>query len=173
MDSIKEAGRSRGHDRAGRVARSGGRTSGGAIAHQVMDAAAKLYRAELKRTPKGERVFQGRGVTGEIAKRFGLGYAPDDWQGLKAAFDDYSISALVECGLVIDKDGKRYDRFRDRVMFPIRTIAATSSALVGACWARRTEVFELARNAAVRKGRRTLAFFRAPRDPRYANRHRR
>jgi DNA primase len=87
---------------------------------EVMDAAARLYREELKRTPKAIEYFKGRGVTGEIAARFGLGYAPDDWQGLKAAFDDYSISALVECGLVIDKEGKRYDRFRDRVMFPIQ-----------------------------------------------------
>lgn len=87
---------------------------------EVMDTAARLYRAELKRSPKAIQYFKGRGVTGEIAARFGLGYAPDDWQALKLAFEDYSIGALVECGLVIDKDGKRYDRFRDRVMFPIQ-----------------------------------------------------
>lgn len=87
---------------------------------EVMDTAARHYRAELKRSPKAIQYFKGRGVTGEIAARFGLGYAPDDWQALKLAFEDYSIGALVECGLVIDKDGKRYDRFRDRVMFPIQ-----------------------------------------------------
>lgn len=87
---------------------------------EVMDTAARHYRAELKRSPKAIQYYKGRGVTGEIAARFGLGYAPDDWQALKLAFEDYSIGALVECGLVIDKDGKRYDRFRDRVMFPIQ-----------------------------------------------------
>jgi len=75
--------------------------------------------------------LKGRGVSGEVAAKFGLGYAPDGWDSLRAVFDDYEISALVEAGLVIDKsdeDGaqrmgrKRYDRFRDRVMFPIRNI---------------------------------------------------
>ena len=73
--------------------------------------------------------LKGRGVSGEVAARFALGYAPDGWNALKAVFPDYDMSALVEAGLVIDKsdeDGaqrmgrKRYDRFRDRVMFPIR-----------------------------------------------------
>jgi DNA primase len=87
---------------------------------EVMTAAMDFYRAELKRNPKAIDYFKGRGVSGEIAAKFGLGYAPDDWQGLKAAVTDYSASALSECGLVIDNDeGRRYDRFRDRVMFPI------------------------------------------------------
>ncbi|MEO8719207.1 MAG: toprim domain-containing protein, partial [Burkholderiales bacterium] len=60
-----------------------------------------------------------RGLAGETAARFGVGYAPDDWQALKGAFPDYDNAALVECGLVIEGEGRRYDRFRDRVMFPI------------------------------------------------------
>ncbi len=86
---------------------------------EVMSAAMQFYRLELKRTPKAIDYLKGRGLTGEIAAKFALGYAPDDWQGLKAAVSDYTASALTECGLVIDNDGKRYDRFRDRVMFPI------------------------------------------------------
>ena len=87
---------------------------------EVMLAAMNFYRRELKKTPKAIEYFKSRGLTGEIAAKFGLGYAPDDWQGLKAAVDDYTTSTLAECGLVIDNDeGKRYDRFRDRVMFPI------------------------------------------------------
>jgi DNA primase len=86
---------------------------------EVMMAAMQFYRRELKKTPKAIEYFKGRGLTGEIAAKFGLGYSPDDWQGLKGAVEDYTASALVECGLVIDNDGKRYDRFRDRVMFPI------------------------------------------------------
>jgi DNA primase len=87
---------------------------------EVMTAAKDFYRAELKKTPRAIDYFKGRGVSGEIAAKFGLGYAPDDWQGLKGAVTDYSAAALAECGLVIDNDeGRRYDRFRDRVMFPI------------------------------------------------------
>ena len=87
---------------------------------EVMFAAMNFYRHELKKTPKAIEYFKSRGLTGEIAAKFGLGYAPDDWQGLKGAVDDYTTSTLAECGLVIDNDeGKRYDRFRDRVMFPI------------------------------------------------------
>ncbi len=87
---------------------------------EFMTAAMNFYRRELKKAPKAIEYFKNRGLTGEIAAKFGLGYAPDDWQGLKAAVDDYTASALAECGLVIDNDeGKRYDRFRDRVMFPI------------------------------------------------------
>ncbi len=87
---------------------------------EVMTAAMHFYRRELKRSPKAIEYFKNRGVSGEIAAKFGLGYAPDDWQGLKGAVNDYTASALAECGLVIDSDeGRRYDRFRDRVMFPI------------------------------------------------------
>jgi DNA primase len=87
---------------------------------EVMEAARDFYRRELKSSPKAIEYFKGRGVSGEIAAKFGLGYAPDDWQGLKGAVEDYTAGALSECGLVIDNDeGRRYDRFRDRVMFPI------------------------------------------------------
>lgn len=87
---------------------------------EVMTAARDFYRAQLKITPRAVDYFKSRGLTGEIAAKFGLGYAPDDWQGLKGAVEDYTASALAECGLVIDSDeGRRYDRFRDRVMFPI------------------------------------------------------
>ena len=87
--------------------------------YAVMEKAMDFYRAELKRSPRAIDYLRGRGVAGEIAARFGIGYAPDGWQGLKEIFQDYSDSSLVECGLVIESEGKRYDRFRDRVMFPI------------------------------------------------------
>jgi DNA primase len=70
--------------------------------------------------------LQGRGLSGEIAAKFGLGYAPEGWDNLRQEFADYDAPALAESGLVIDKDAeeggrhKRYDRFRERVMFPIR-----------------------------------------------------
>ncbi len=87
---------------------------------EIMTAAMNFYRRRLKQSQTAIDYLKGRGLTGEIASKFALGYAPDDWQGLKEAVDDYTASALGECGLVIDNDeGKRYDRFRDRIMFPI------------------------------------------------------
>jgi DNA primase len=85
----------------------------------VMERAMEFYRAELKKAPRAIEYLKGRGLTGEIAARFRIGYAPDDWQGLQGAFPDYEHKSLVEAGLVIANEGKRYDRFRDRIMFPI------------------------------------------------------
>src|SRR4029453_13172237 len=86
----------------------------------VMEKAMDFYRAELKKSPRAIEYLKRRGLTGEIAARFRMGYAPDGWQGLKGPFPQYEDKSLVEVGLVIEGDeGKRYDRFRDRVMFPI------------------------------------------------------
>ena len=88
---------------------------------ELMLRAARFYKDQLKVSPKAIDYLKGRGLTGEVAARFGLGYAPDDWQGLQSVFPDYNDPALVECGLVIENDqGRRYDRFRDRIMFPIQ-----------------------------------------------------
>ena len=88
--------------------------------YAVMEQAMEFYRAQLKESPKAVGYLKGRGLTGEVAARFRIGYAPDDWQALKAVFTAYDDKSLAETGLVIDNDeGRRYDRFRDRVMFPI------------------------------------------------------
>lgn len=82
--------------------------------------AATFYRAQLKDTPRAIDYLKDRGLTGTVAARFGIGYAPDGWQPLAAAFTDYEATGLETAGLVITGDGgKRYDRFRDRIMFPI------------------------------------------------------
>ena len=87
---------------------------------ELLQQAAGFYKAELKKSQRAITYLKGRGLTGEVAARFGLGYAPAGWQPLSAAFLDYAARALVEAGLVIQgEDGKRYDRFRDRIMFPI------------------------------------------------------
>ena len=87
--------------------------------YAVMEKAMAFYRGELKKSPGAIDYLKGRGLTGEIAARFRIGYAPEGWQSLKETFPEYEDKALVECGLVIEGEGKRYDRFRDRVMFPI------------------------------------------------------
>ncbi|MDP3289992.1 MAG: DNA primase, partial [Methyloversatilis sp.] len=93
---------------------------------ELMSRAANHYKQQLKKTPRAIEYLKRRGLSGEVAARFGIGYAPDGWQGLRDAFDDYEAPGLNECGLVIDAEasdgqekGRRYDRFRDRIMFPI------------------------------------------------------
>ncbi|MDQ7980770.1 DNA primase [Paraburkholderia sp. SARCC-3016] len=95
----------------------------------VMQTACDFYRKQLRGAPNAIQYLKKRGLTGEIAARFGLGYAPDGWQNLEVAFPNYGDEALVEAGLVIvseksDAQGqnRRYDRFRERVMFPIRNV---------------------------------------------------
>jgi DNA primase len=88
----------------------------------VVAQAARFYKQCLKDSERAVAYLKGRGLTGEIAARYGLGYARDDWQALATEFDDYAgSSALITSGLVIEaNEGRRYDRFRDRVMFPIQ-----------------------------------------------------
>ena len=88
---------------------------------ELMAQAARFYKDQLKRSPVAIDYLKGRGLTGEIAARYGLGYAPEGWQALQAAFADYSAPQLLECGLVIENEqGRRYDRFRERITFPIQ-----------------------------------------------------
>ncbi|WP_300452061.1 DNA primase [Accumulibacter sp.] len=86
----------------------------------LMARAAKFYYEQLKASEKAVSYLKARGVRGEIARRFGLGYAPEGWQNLAVAFDDYADRDLQLAGLVVrNEQGRLYDRFRDRVMFPI------------------------------------------------------
>ncbi|NHZ88884.1 DNA primase [Massilia sp. CCM 8733] len=93
---------------------------------EAMTQACDYYRGQLRGATNAIAYLKNRGLTGEVAARFGMGYAPSGWDNLRTVFPDYEVLALVESGLVIDKvdeDGgnkKRYDRFRERIMFPIR-----------------------------------------------------
>ncbi|MBV7462899.1 MULTISPECIES: DNA primase [unclassified Acidovorax] len=91
----------------------------------VLEKAADAYRRHLRESQRAIGYFKGRGVSGTVAKRYGLGYAPEGWRSLASVFPQYDDPLLEESGLVIVNDedgGKRYDRFRDRVMFPIRNV---------------------------------------------------
>src|SRR4029078_10332895 len=82
--------------------------------------AAKFSRGRLKDAPQAIDYLKGRGLTGEIAARFGIGYAPEGRQNLAEVFPKYDAVALEAAGLVISGDGgKAYAGFRERVMFPI------------------------------------------------------
>ncbi len=94
---------------------------------ETLARAAAHYRAQLKASPRAIDYLKRRGLTGEVAARFGLGYAPDGWRSLASAFPSYDDPLLEESGLVIaqgedEAERKRYDRFRDRIMFPIRSV---------------------------------------------------
>jgi DNA primase len=94
----------------------------------VLQQASDAYRKHLKDAPRAVAYLKNRGLSGEVAKRYGLGYAPDGWRSLASVFAHYDDALLVDSGLVISNTGdeggeaKRYDRFRDRIMFPIRNI---------------------------------------------------
>src|SRR5678815_2333347 len=108
-----------------------------ATLEEVLAKAAENYRRQLKGSARAIAYLKGRGLSGEIAARDGLGYAPEGWRGLASVFPSYDDPLLEESGLVIaqraEADGdaeevdppapeKRYDRFRDRIMFPIRAV---------------------------------------------------
>jgi DNA primase len=94
--------------------------------YRLLDKAAQYFRDQLRNHPQAGRAIdylKGRGLSGRIAADYGIGYAPDGWDGLLRVFgrDLAAQAALVKAGLLIEKDnGRRYDRFRDRIMFPIR-----------------------------------------------------
>jgi DNA primase len=97
----------------------------------VLEKAGIAYIKHLRQSDRAKDYFRGRGLSGEIAKTFGLGYAPEGWRALASVFADYGDPLLVESGLVIagepegenaGGEARRYDRFRDRVMFPIRNV---------------------------------------------------
>ncbi|HEX2010707.1 MAG TPA: DNA primase [Roseateles sp.] len=93
----------------------------------VLARASDHYRAQLKKSPRAIDYLKKRGLTGQIAARFALGYAPEGWRALASAFPSYDDPLLAESGMVITQgeageEQKRYDRFRDRIMFPIRNV---------------------------------------------------
>jgi len=87
---------------------------------EIMARAAAYYKDQLKKSPRAVEYCKKRGLTGEVAARYGIGYAPDGWQNLQEVFPDYNADELKIAGLVIENEaGRRYDRFRDRLMIPI------------------------------------------------------
>lgn len=85
----------------------------------ALAAAERIYKAELKKNPEAIEYLKQRGVTGETARRFGIGYAPDRWDTIAAQFPDPRHA--LEAGLLVKNDqGRVYDFYRRRIMFPVR-----------------------------------------------------
>ena len=100
---------------------------------EMLEKFCAAYRQQLRQSPGAIEYLKGRGLSGEVARQFGLGYAPPGWRFLAGIWPDYADPKLHEGGMVIDKDQgsegadgnaehRRYDRFRDRIMFPIRNV---------------------------------------------------
>jgi DNA primase len=94
---------------------------------EVLQRAADHYRGRLKDDARAIEYLKKRGLTGRVAQHFGLGYAPAGWRSLASVFPDYEAAELLDAGLVIvhgevGQEQRRYDRFRDRIMFPIRSV---------------------------------------------------
>lgn len=88
--------------------------------YQLLEQVAAFYVKCLRADEAGKKAvnyLKARGVSDEIAQAFMLGYAPDEWQALTNRFDQ---NQLIQAGMCVNKDGKVYDRFRGRVMYPIR-----------------------------------------------------
>ena len=92
----------------------------------LMEKVAHFYQQQLKNHPKARKAvdyLKNRGLSGEIAKAYGIGFVADDWQNLMHLDKnkDKLTKDLVDTGMMIQKEnGRAYDRFRDRIMFPIR-----------------------------------------------------
>ena len=92
---------------------------------QSLEQAERIYRQELRATPAAVDYLKGRGLTGVTARDFGIGYAPEGWHCLSERLQQEGISAdvMLKAGLTIKNDsGRVYDRFRHRIMFPIRDV---------------------------------------------------
>lgn len=90
--------------------------------YDILEKSAELFKQQLKTSDKAVNYLQQRGLSGEIAKTYQIGYAPDGWNFLtdNLGKDKATIDSLIATGLLVSKDdGKQYDRFRDRIIFPI------------------------------------------------------
>ncbi|MCX7120832.1 MAG: DNA primase [Gammaproteobacteria bacterium] len=99
-------------------------TSQNEALYTVLHHAQVLYEKELKKSPSAIDYLKNRGLTGQIAKEFGVGYAPNAWEFLSLALgkDKSERELLATAGLLIPKENRHYDRFRDRILFPIRDV---------------------------------------------------
>ena len=87
---------------------------------EVLKIANNFYQVQLRKSPRAIAYLKSRGLSGKIAKEFSIGYAPEGWQNLEAAFKNYKDETLINAGLIKKNDqGRYYDRFRDRIIFPI------------------------------------------------------
>ena len=101
-----------------------------ADAFELLMQVAKCYQKQLKQTPAAIDYLKQRGLSGDIAKRYGVGFAPEQWRFLTSQLPG-NEALLLETGMLIAKDQSQYDRFRQRIMFPIRDMRGRVIAFGG------------------------------------------
>lgn len=91
--------------------------------YDILADADRTYQGWLRRHPTAHRAtdyLKARGLSGAVARDFGIGFAPEGWEGLKSALSNLGMERLIDAGLLVRSEkGRIYDRFRDRIMFPI------------------------------------------------------
>lgn len=91
------------------------------IYEQYLQKAQEFYHQQLVQTPAASKYLRQRGLGDDVVQHFKIGWAPNEWQALARVFDNYQANELQEVGLVAQgREGRQYDRFRGRIMFPIR-----------------------------------------------------
>ena len=90
------------------------------LLHEALDKAQNFYHHQLSQYRPAQDYLMQRGLTPEVAQRFGLGWSGSERQNLRHVFEDYADEILIDAGIVIQNEqGLRYDRFRERITFPI------------------------------------------------------
>jgi DNA primase len=118
VDTVEELARSIGLE-VPRDAGSAPRPEAGL--HELMEAVSKWYQDQLKGADKAVDYLKGRGLSGEICRDFEIGYAPSSWDALIKRFgkDETRLKLLKRAGMLSEGNSGSYDKFRDRIMFPI------------------------------------------------------
>ena len=108
-------------------------TAKGKSVYDVLNIAQEYFTSCFRRLPAGRAYIERRGISPEIAASFGIGYAPESWSNLLDLLSEKGVDArmMIDSGLVIHSKGGMYDRFRGRVMFPVRDIAGRIIAFGG------------------------------------------
>lgn len=139
--------------------------------YDVLAAADRRYRAWLRGSEAAIGYLKGRGISGAAARDFGIGLAPPGWDGIKSALAEYGQDKLLAAGLVAQSDsGRIYDRFRNRIMFPIRDTRGRVIGFGGRIFNRPAEGEPKYLNSpetdVFRKGREIYGLFEARRNAR-------
>ena len=98
----------------------------------ILDEAVKVFEAKLKESKKAINYLKSRNISGITAKKFQLGFSDDSWDSLYSSFEKrFEQKVMTSSGLFLEKNKKNYDRFRKRVIFPIRNIKGQNIAFGG------------------------------------------
>ena len=98
----------------------------------ILDEAVKVFEVKLKESKKAINYLKSRNISGITAKKFQLGFSDDSWDSLYSSFEKrFEQKVMASSGLFLEKNKKNYDRFRNRVIFPIRNIKGQNIAFGG------------------------------------------